>query len=270
MPAATMTARPWEQRIHRAEELAKSYSFAAEILNFYREIATFQKSVHSYLETSEYESTADPRRLPENWDSFVLLPRFQPLLQIIEKKAPRPLAEKAKELSDAGPERWKQVIGNVWESENGSGSDAEDFFALAFLQPYAEYLSRRGGPWANYTPAVCPFCSRKPMLGILRPGGDGAKRSLLCSLCLTEWEYRRIVCPACDEKNLENLPIFTAPEFAHIRVDACDMCKTYIKSVDLTKDGRANPIVDELAAIPLSLWAEEKGYSKLQPNLLRT
>jgi len=28
--------------------------------------------------------------------------------------------------------------------------------------------------------------------------------------------------------------------------------------------------VDELAAIPLSLWAQEKGYSKLQANLLGT
>jgi FdhE protein len=66
------------------------------------------------------------------------------------------------------------------------------------------------------------------------------------------------------------LPIFTANDFEHIRVEACDNCKTYIKTVDLTKNGRAVPVVDELAAIPLSLWAEQNGYSKLQPNLLGT
>jgi formate dehydrogenase maturation protein FdhE len=38
--------------------------------------------------------------------------------------------------------------------------------------------------------------------------------------------------------------------------------------VDLSKDGHAVPLVDELAAIPLDLWAHEKGYSKLQLNLL--
>lgn len=27
-------------------------------------------------------------------------------------------------------------------------------------------------------------------------------------------------------------------------------------------------VVDELAAIPLSLWASENGYTKLNPNLL--
>ena len=26
--------------------------------------------------------------------------------------------------------------------------------------------------------------------------GDGGKRSLICSLCATEWDFRRIVCPA--------------------------------------------------------------------------
>jgi formate dehydrogenase maturation protein FdhE len=28
------------------------------------------------------------------------------------------------------------------------------------------------------------------------------------------------------------------------------------------------PVVDELATIPLNLWAQQHGYVKLQPNLL--
>jgi formate dehydrogenase maturation protein FdhE len=43
-----------------------------------------------------------------------------------------------------------------------------------------------------------------------------------------------------------------------------------VRTVDLTKDGHAIPLVDDLAAIPLSLWAHEKGYLRLQPNLLGT
>jgi len=27
--------------------------------------------------------------------------------------------------------------------------------------------------------------------------------------------------------------------------------------------------VDEMASIPLDLWAEQQGYSKLQPNLMQ-
>ncbi len=53
-----------------------------------------------------------------------------------------------------------------------------------------------------------------------------------------------------------------------MRVEACDTCRYYIKTIDLTKDGRAVPVVDELAAIPLSLWAAEHEYTKLSANLL--
>jgi FdhE protein len=83
-----------------------------------------------------------------------------------------------------------------------------------------------------------------------------------------EWEYRRIVCPACGEEDVHKLAVYTAKEFAHVRVEACDTCHAYIKSVDLTKDGHAVPAVDELATIPLNLWAADHGYHKLQTNLL--
>jgi formate dehydrogenase maturation protein FdhE len=38
----------------------------------------------------------------------------------------------------------------------------------------------------------------------------------------------------------------------------------------LTKDGNAVPMVDDLAALPLSFWAEEQGYQRIQGNLLGT
>jgi FdhE protein len=63
--------------------------------------------------------------------------------------------------------------------------------------------------------------------------------------------------------------VYTAEELKHVRVESCDSCRTYIKTVDMTKMGRAEPIVDEMAAIPLDLWAERQGYAKLQRNLLQ-
>jgi FdhE protein len=103
---------------------------------------------------------------------------------------------------------------------------------------------------------------------VLRQMGDGGGRSLICSFCLAEWEFRRIVCPGCGEENDKNLAVFTASVFDHVRVECSDPCKTYIKSVDLTKNGRAEPLVDELASAPLDLWAREHGYAILQSNLL--
>jgi len=120
------------------------------------------------------------------------------------------------------------------------------------------------------TVRVCPQCCARPLLGVLRPEGDGGKRFLLCSFCSQEWEFRRILCPTCGEEAEGKLPVYVAEQLPHIRVEACDTCQFYIRTVDLTKDGHAIPLVDDLAAIPLSLWAHEKGYSRLQPNLLGT
>ena len=51
------------------------------------------------------------------------------------------------------------------------------------------------------------------------------------------------------------------------RVEACDTCQRYVKSVDLTLDARAVPEVDELRSLSLDLWAVEHGYVRLEPGL---
>ena len=53
----------------------------------------------------------------------------------------------------------------------------------------------------------------------------------------------------------------------HVRVDACDRCRHYVKTIDLTKDGLAVPYVDDIASVSLDLWALEREYS-LKGNVL--
>jgi FdhE protein len=138
-----------------------------------------------------------------------------------------------------------------------------------FLQPYAEALAQRATPRTTKGDlGICPVCSAKPLVGVLRPEGDGGKRSLICSVCATEWPYRRIVCPACNEEGADKLAVYTAEQFKHVRVETCETCRCYLKTIDLTKNGHAVPMVDELATIPLNLWAQEHHYTKLRPNLL--
>jgi FdhE protein len=123
-------------------------------------------------------------------------------------------------------------------------------------------------PAAEAYTGTCPSCGAKPVAGVLRGEGDGAKRSLVCSMCATEWPYRRVICPNCGEEDREKLPVYKAEQIDHVRVEACDTCHTYIKSVDLTKDGFAVPQVDEIATVALNLWADEHGYAKVETNLL--
>jgi formate dehydrogenase maturation protein FdhE len=49
-------------------------------------------------------------------------------------------------------------------------------------------------------------------------------------------------------------------------VDARDTY-TYIKSIDLSKNGNAVPVMDELATVSLNLWAQGHNYKKAQPCL---
>jgi FdhE protein len=264
-----MTVSPWQRRIQRAQELAGHFSFAAEILNFYIHLARFQQDLHHEL------SVALPQPLPS--DPFnrelgpaelsMLVARFESFLSVAETYGPRPLAELSCALRSRGLNFWSELLQGNWITS--SRSDAQVLLAQAFLQPYAELLRSCVSSHANQPAAhVCSFCRRKPGFGVLRSMGDSAARSLVCAFCLAEWDFRRLVCPGCGEENDAKLPVFTASDFDYIRVECCDTCRTYIKTVDLTKNGRAEPIVDELAALPLDLWARGHGYAKVQNNLL--
>jgi FdhE protein len=247
-----------DNRISRATDLAQTYPSAASILSFYRELAHFQKSVSSDVQSN---AITDARALTRH---------FPALLNLMDRIGTQPIAEFGREhLQD--PATQEELLLAYWERGpvNGLiGTEAFRFFARVLLQPYAEYLASRGDIALDRAEPTCPFCSAHPVAAVLRGEGDGGKRWLLCSLCATEWQYRRVICPACGEENKEKLPIYVAAEFDYVRVDACESCHTYIKSIDLTKNGHAVPIVDELATVALNIWAEEHGYWKLEPNLL--
>jgi len=52
MPRQKNSQPRWDQRIDRAKELAEVYPFASEILSFYAEIASFQKSLLAGLKSA--------------------------------------------------------------------------------------------------------------------------------------------------------------------------------------------------------------------------
>jgi FdhE protein len=258
---------PWQQRIRRAEQLAAQHRFAAEILGFYIHLARFQQGLGQRVEPS---SAGQTQVLLSARSEFAeLLASFPEFLSLIEEKAPARFVEVAHELRNSPPGSWSDLLNHGWSNNNKPPSEPQDFLAAAFLQPYAETVrSRAGLQLAGYTHPLCPFCNRKPAFGVLRQQGDGARRNLLCGFCLCEWEFRRIVCPACGEEDQAKLPVYTADQFPHMRVECCDTCHTYLKTTDLTKNGLADPLVDELASVPLDLWAQERDYAKLRTNLL--
>lgn len=272
----------WDERIERARALAAEHAAAAGILTFYASLAGYQRSLCC--------------RPPQSWGPFshffqtvdldgasAAVPDF---LAWLQEAAPEPLASAATAMLRLERQEWRQLM-DRWltqpDVDHGDlddrprADDAMTFVMEAVVQPFTEAAAiawrADGGPKPS-APDVraprCPICFGRPVVAILREEGHGARRTLLCALCLNEWEFPRVVCPACDEQRFDALPVYTADVFSHVRIDACDSCKRYLKTVDLTKNGLAVPLVDDLASVALDLWAHEQGYRRLRTNLLRT
>ncbi|HKW64990.1 MAG TPA: formate dehydrogenase accessory protein FdhE [Candidatus Acidoferrum sp.] len=266
----------YDARIRRAERLSSPHSAATEFLTFYKHVASFQKLLHANIAAAHQvkPSSLSSENLRGEIDFMVLLPHFRGYLSVIENHAPPALAESARQFALLSSDSWIASLEAYWHNagiyDQQVGAFAQ-FLPRAFLQPYAEFrgvLAPRA-PQVT-TPRLCPLCGSRPLLGVLRPEGDGGKRYLLCSFCSQEWEFRRILCATCGQEAEDKLPVYIAEESPHVRVEACDTCKFYLRTIDLTKDGNAISLVDDLAAVPHTLWASEQGYSRLQPNLLGT
>jgi FdhE protein len=245
----------WEKRIARARKLADDLPAVAEPLRFYAALATLQKSL-------------PPQAV---WPAISrIAPAF---VADLHRVSPPAIADRLLTLTSVSEHHWAALIDAYWSSGGREPADVDElrlFVVEATLQPFAEVVARRNdAPLARPPDDRCPRCTGIPIVSVLREEGHGARRSLLCGICFTEWPALRLTCTACGESRFESLPVFRAEEFDAIRVDACESCQTYLKTVDLTKDGTAVPIVDDLASLPLDLWARDKGYRRARPNVLR-
>jgi formate dehydrogenase accessory protein FdhE len=282
MPIATRESA-WDARIARARELASRRPAARDLLTFYAQLADYQRALAA--------STGDD----ESFDVERVIDAIPAFLDWLRRNGRGELAESVEVDSVASAFRHQSSASHSLpadagshQSEGGSDNSSEGvasgfrrkavagvenpatlFIIESLLQAFAEQLFNGDVPMIlGSTPRRCPRCAALPVAGVLREEGHGGKRSLLCALCLHEWECLRLVCPACGEQDFAKLPVYTAEQFAHVRIDSCDSCHCYLKTIDLTKDGLAVPCVDDIASVSLDLWACERGYTRVKPNLL--
>ncbi len=255
----------WKKRAARARDLISEASAAAELLRFYAPVLDFQGRVYDAV--AARAAAADLQRsLRAQLDPDLLVPFLPELLATVEKHGTSQLRSAATELRRQGEPRWRELL---LDHIGGQSHDpAADFFARACVEPYAEHLASQIAAQSPQTTSSCPACAGKPMLAVLRPEGEGARRSLVCAFCLNEWDFRRLLCPACGEEKEQNLPVYTAEELSYLRIEGCDTCQHYLLAVDLSKNGLAVPVVDQMVGAPLDLWAAEKGYTKIATHLL--
>ncbi len=259
-----MTVDFWDKQIARATELAGMVDGANELLRFYQHLLPAQAQVYQYCATQIPSLSGDLER-----DLPMLQPAFASSLWAVEAAGPPPRIEQAQTLKSASTEDVDRMLLNYWNDPSDT-----DFFAKAFLQPYGQFMSSVPGLTnanAASSERRCPFCGGKPQLSVLQnkeAGAESGNRDLMCAKCLSIWPFRRLVCAHCGEEHPSMLAYFQTPTQDHVRIEACDTCKRYLKGVDLTRLGTAQPLVDEVAAAPLDLWATEHGYTKIELNLV--
>lgn len=258
----------WSKRVARADELAKSCPWAGETLGFYRHVLEFQGETYQKLSRESAPAISAQQPLRTVLDFGAAAQSFPAMVAVARRHGPAAMATAAAEFASVSVAEAERLLRAFAGGE--TIQPVEQFLALAVLQPYAERLSADSATTnADSGRGLCPACDGKPLVSVLRPEGDGGKRWLLCSFCLLEWEFRRILCPYCGEEDNSKLPLFQpAGDVSAVSLQACLTCRRYLKAVDTTVDGHAVPLVDEIASSPLDVWASGQGYQKLQLNIL--
>jgi FdhE protein len=256
----------WDKQIERADQLALQANGSKELLTFYAHLLRAQREVYEALRSrKDWLPSGELER-----DCPVLSKSGPQFLTTVEAHGPTTLAAEAHELSEDDGRVFGERLLAYWRS----ASDIQ-FFEKAFLQPYLRWVHECGaravGREVSTGERYCPFCGGHPQVSFLQnkdTTAESGNRDLICATCLSSWEFRRVVCANCGEERPVKLAYFHSPEFDHVRIEACDTCGHYIKGVDLTRLGFAAPLVDEIDAAPLDLWAREHGYTKIELNLV--
>ncbi|MEW6068116.1 MAG: formate dehydrogenase accessory protein FdhE [Nitrospirota bacterium] len=106
----------------------------------------------------------------------------------------------------------------------------------------------------------CPICGSLPQISALK--GEG-QRYLICSFCGFEWQSERLKCPFCENKDHETLHYFYEDGQEVYRIDACNKCNKYIKTINSGKLAYEPDLnLEDIATFYLDIIALDKGFKK--------
>jgi formate dehydrogenase maturation protein FdhE len=280
----TAATSPWAGRRRRADELRDRHPFTGEVLTLYLALLPVQEEAWRAVRES-----APPAAELALWTVARVLPA---VVDVTAAAGPAALSEAVRERLAADE---AEAALSAWLA--GDELDPVDaYLARASLAPALEALGERAAAYAAVAdhagPAICPCCGGPPQLSVAADSGEAlvtGRRSLHCARCATSWDYTRSTCPACGESDEDRLLVYAeqwsgavsrnangsgngnggAPAvFPNLRVVGCKSCHRYVIEVDMARDARAVPEVDELAALPLDLYAADQGLTKVTPNLM--
>ena len=246
----------------RSQALRERYPFAAEMLTLYEALLDAQLNCGIPDFTSGATASAIAVYAAEE-----MMPR------VVEATSAHGPAHLAAAVSERFALGGLVDITARWLTDDEL-SPVDRYLGRAATQPVLEALGGAASIWPEQPEDErrCPVCGGLPQLAYFEVSGEAlvtGPRRLLCARCSNAWTAQRLTCISCGEQSSARLPVFREKDnFPHVRVDGCETCKRYVLTIDLLKDIRAVPVVDELAALPLDLYAQESGLTKIMPNVL--
>jgi formate dehydrogenase maturation protein FdhE len=289
MVQAAVSAGPFADRRRRTAQLRSRHAFARELLDFYSALLGVQEKA--------YQEALSARLTAVDLVAYVAEMVMPAVANVSIAAGPARLRDAIAariETADA-----REIVAAWVGGEQQVMVDR--FLARGSLGPVLEAL---GPDVATSCIGLrdrqhCPSCGGPPQLSYFAIASEdlaAGGRFLLCARCSTSWGYARMTCPGCGETSSSRLPIFSEegtasgergsvvrglqgkladhdanehePVFSQVRIEACDSCRRYLLSIDLAADPAAIPEVDEMAALPLDLYARERGFSKIIPNVM--
>lgn len=152
-----------------------------------------------------------------------------------------------------------------WAERMPEAPKTLSFLAFAALGPSieaaAEMLADKLPDMKVPEVGTCPICGSLPLISSLEQ--KEGFRHATCSFCRHDYRIKRIACPVCGEEEQKKLTFFTVDEEPGFRVDVCESCKTYIKTIDFRElDRIAVPVLDDLDSLALDYVAAGQGYKR--------
>ncbi len=155
---------------------------------------------------------------------------------------------------------------SVHERAEGLGLDVPLTASLLSLTLFPVLVPIRAGlepllSASSWTEGYCPACGSFPKLGEFR--GLEQTRFLRCGLCAAEWQFPRLRCPCCGNRDHRQLGyLHVEGEEGKCRSGTCEECRQYIKMVStLTPLSPLQLLVTDVATVHLDLLAADRGYS---------
>ena len=157
-----------------------------------------------------------------------------------------------------------QILQADHEGEGEENIDLIDLFTEESLRPELESVAQKYGQTvekSGWSEGYCPICGKEPKIGEIREGEEG-KRYLFCHQCGYKWYFHRIKCPFCGNEEQHSLAYFEVEGEERYRVDVCNKCRRYIKTVELPKSSEEpNLDVEDIATLHLDMIAYDEGYN---------